>query len=276
MSAVGGQFNKVVVTAQYLDYDGTPLAGTVTFVPNRWVINQARGQIVLVKSYSAALNSNGKISIPIPASDDPDIIPFDVLRYTVTENITDNNRVLKNVKIPLPVAPINPNQLIADDTSTAEGGTTGAWGASGTATVNVSSSSVHSGTYCHVLTSLTTGTALLTTSLAYGSPYVAPLKYYTVSAYFRPSGISKTCGIFINWLRADDGFISQSFVLGLCLTNVYTFVSNIFQSPSLAAKFTIGVGVISAAPGDVVRFDDITVEDPTGNSEYDLSSITSW
>lgn len=93
------RLNKVPVTAQYLDYDGTPKIGTVTFTPSVVLIDSANKQMFMPKAYVAILDIDGKISIDLPASDDPDLIPFDIMRYALQENIIDG-RFIASVKIP--------------------------------------------------------------------------------------------------------------------------------------------------------------------------------
>jgi hypothetical protein len=90
--------DKVPVTAQYLDYDGTPQIGSVSFIPLTVAIDGVGKKILIPKRYIALLDSNGTININIPASDDPDIQPLN-MPYTIIENIT-NGRVFTNVIIP--------------------------------------------------------------------------------------------------------------------------------------------------------------------------------
>jgi len=95
----GISLDKILVTAQYLEYDGTPKMGSVVFTPSTVLIDQAARQIFTPKTYTAILDANGQIAINLPASDDPDLKPLDVMRYRVQENIVDG-RTMNSIKIP--------------------------------------------------------------------------------------------------------------------------------------------------------------------------------
>jgi hypothetical protein len=90
--------DKVVVRAQYVDFDGNSMAGSVVFTPSTTVIDVAGKKILFPKQYVANLDSNGSIAIQIPASDDPDILP-NIFTYKVQENI-GNGRIFNNIQIP--------------------------------------------------------------------------------------------------------------------------------------------------------------------------------
>lgn len=90
--------DRVTVTAQYLDYDGTPLTGSVVFTPSTVLVDATGKKILYPKAYTASLNASGQISISIPASGDPDIIPSNFV-YSVKENIS-GGRTFSNIQIP--------------------------------------------------------------------------------------------------------------------------------------------------------------------------------
>jgi len=111
--------NTVNVTAQYLDYDGNPLTGTVVFTPSTIVIDVPGKKILFPKSYTASLNANGQMSIAIPASDDPDVLP-NIFTYSIQENVT-NGRKLNGIQIPYSAisSGFDLSQILVDGTVTA-------------------------------------------------------------------------------------------------------------------------------------------------------------
>ena len=97
----GTTLGKIIVTAQYLDYDGVPKTGSVVFIPDTVLIDQYYKLIYTPKTYTANLDINGVINIQLPASDDPDLVPADIMRYRVQENLMDGSgRIMSNIKIP--------------------------------------------------------------------------------------------------------------------------------------------------------------------------------
>lgn len=78
--------NTIVVTGTYLMGDDSPARGTVTFdMPSNLgaLLDSTGNQIVVPTRFVAVLNASGRISIAIPASDDPDVTPSG-WPYTVT------------------------------------------------------------------------------------------------------------------------------------------------------------------------------------------------
>jgi hypothetical protein len=65
----------VNVVAQYVDYAGVPIAGTVRFTPRSGVTDPAFPQIVIGNAITATLDAGGNISIYLPATDDSRVIP---------------------------------------------------------------------------------------------------------------------------------------------------------------------------------------------------------
>jgi hypothetical protein len=95
---VATNLNKVTVTAQYVDFDGNPMAGSVQFTPLLIAIDVPGKKILMPKVYIGNLDASGILSIPIPASDDPDILP-NIITYRVVENI-QGGRTFENIQIP--------------------------------------------------------------------------------------------------------------------------------------------------------------------------------
>lgn len=77
--------NTLTVTGTYVDLDGQPVAGTVTFMPSAVLQDPAANQIILPKLITVTLDVNGSFTVQLPATDDPDITPS--FTYTVTEQV---------------------------------------------------------------------------------------------------------------------------------------------------------------------------------------------
>lgn len=75
----------ITVTAHFLKFDGTPAVGQVKFTPSSVIIGTSANEIVYPVDFVATLDVNGRISIALPATDDPDLTPQ--FTYGVTETI---------------------------------------------------------------------------------------------------------------------------------------------------------------------------------------------
>ena len=76
----------ITVTGKYLNLDGSPASGSVSFATTTTIINQTANEIVVPQTFTANLNGLGELSLTLPATDDPDLEPTG-WTYTVTENI---------------------------------------------------------------------------------------------------------------------------------------------------------------------------------------------
>lgn len=65
----------VEITGTYVDIEGNPVAGQVRFTPRATLLDPIYEQIIIASTVSATLDSNGSISIYLPATDDPDTTP---------------------------------------------------------------------------------------------------------------------------------------------------------------------------------------------------------
>lgn len=83
--ALPGDLTLITVTGQFIDLTGTPCVGTVTFKPSYSnVLKDDAAPVSIVPiTLTATLDGTGAISINLPATDDPDIIPMG-WSYTVT------------------------------------------------------------------------------------------------------------------------------------------------------------------------------------------------
>lgn len=71
----------------YKDWDGNPMAGSVTFVAAVPVETNDETIVILPKPRTAVLDSGGKLSISLPVTDDTDMRNYG-FTYQVTENLT--------------------------------------------------------------------------------------------------------------------------------------------------------------------------------------------
>lgn len=96
-SLLPAEFTTVTLTGQYVNLDGTPVAGYLTFTPSPTILRAARSKDLIVPvAINVALDGTGSFSIALPATDDPDINP-DHWTYQVLEGF--GNRRTYSVQI---------------------------------------------------------------------------------------------------------------------------------------------------------------------------------
>lgn len=102
--ALPEEWDTRTVERIYKDWDGNPMSGTVTFVAAVPVETSDESEVILPKAKTATLDTDGKLSIELPVSDDEDMRNYG-FTYRVTENLqypsggSYNNAY--NVPIPL-------------------------------------------------------------------------------------------------------------------------------------------------------------------------------
>lgn len=90
-------WGKCTVVGQYLDSTGTPMPGQIVFTPAPPVV--IVGTIMIMPApLTAYLDTAGRLSVDIPASDDPDINPGG-WTYAVDEQVTAGRKY--NIAAPL-------------------------------------------------------------------------------------------------------------------------------------------------------------------------------
>ncbi len=87
-----GDLHTVTVTATYLDFQGGPLSGYLTFSPSTTLRILDSEEIVLPTSYTATLDVAGHIEIDLPTGDQVGVIPVG-LTYTVDEHLSEPSDV---------------------------------------------------------------------------------------------------------------------------------------------------------------------------------------
>lgn len=66
-------YDRVTVSGRYVYLDGTPVSGTVTFTGKATVSSPAAKTMIVPDIITCTLDENGAFSVPLPATDDPDI-----------------------------------------------------------------------------------------------------------------------------------------------------------------------------------------------------------
>lgn len=84
--ALAGNVSLVTVTGQYVDFEGTPIAGQILFRVPKVLRNAVADQILIPSTLYADLDANGEFSAVLPATDDADF--HEDFLYTVTESFS--------------------------------------------------------------------------------------------------------------------------------------------------------------------------------------------
>ena len=88
----------VTLTGTFTRLDGTPATGTVRVTPSRSPIMDPDGKIVISGPQTFPLDKDGKLTVQIPASNDPDLGP--AFTYAIDVNLTHANWKISKVWIP--------------------------------------------------------------------------------------------------------------------------------------------------------------------------------
>lgn len=84
--ALPANYTRVWIRGTFINLDGTPMKGKVTFAPSPGVLlDRASRHIIGAKPFDALLsNDSGYFEIQLPSTNDPDITPVS-FTYSVTE-----------------------------------------------------------------------------------------------------------------------------------------------------------------------------------------------
>lgn len=74
--ALTPDLSTVTLTGTYVDLQGNPIAGRVTFTPQSIIKDTDQNQIIINATVSATLNGSGSFSVVLPVSDDSDVAPI--------------------------------------------------------------------------------------------------------------------------------------------------------------------------------------------------------
>jgi hypothetical protein len=127
--ALAPSLSTVVITGNYVDYEGSPIQGQVRFTLGDVLRNGTDDQMVAPSSVVVALSS-GAFSVTLPATNDPDIVP-NPFTYTVEESFPGGRTYTISVPYDtvgsLDLADLSPNPTITTPYTSAIDQTS--WGA---------------------------------------------------------------------------------------------------------------------------------------------------
>lgn len=105
--ALPGDISTVALSGKYLQLDGSPAAGTVTFTLSQSIADST-GSVILPKGgITVTLDNNGSFTISLPATDDTDLHPTGFV-YQVREELT-TPKTTRSYAISLPTSPSTVN-----------------------------------------------------------------------------------------------------------------------------------------------------------------------
>ena len=94
-----GDLNLITVTGTYLDMQGNPLSGSVTFTPSTAPLADTTGEVTLAGiPVAASLTAEGTISVVLPCTDQMPAAGYWV--WQVTENITGSPARTYGIALP--------------------------------------------------------------------------------------------------------------------------------------------------------------------------------
>lgn len=73
--ALSPDLTTITLTGTYVDIQGNPISGSVSFTPQSIIKDTDQNQIIINQALSATLDSNGSFSIVLPITDDTDVAP---------------------------------------------------------------------------------------------------------------------------------------------------------------------------------------------------------
>lgn len=93
--ALPTNYDTVPVTGTWVNLDGSPASGQISFTANvpsgTFLTDSGANVLILPMTITAKLDSQGSVSVSLPATDDPDISPAG-FTYTVTEKLSTGSR----------------------------------------------------------------------------------------------------------------------------------------------------------------------------------------
>jgi hypothetical protein len=82
--ALTPDLSTITLTGTYVDLQGNPVSGSVTFTPQSIIKDTDQNQIIINATISATLNGSGSFSVVLPVTDDTDTAPIP-FAYAVEE-----------------------------------------------------------------------------------------------------------------------------------------------------------------------------------------------
>lgn len=83
--ALPSNLTTVTVTGRYIDHNGSPVRGSVTFDTDYYVLDAGESVVVIEAPITANLDATGSFSVDLIATDDPDMTPTG-WTWTLTPN----------------------------------------------------------------------------------------------------------------------------------------------------------------------------------------------
>lgn len=74
--ALTADLSTITLTGTYVDLQGNPISGSVTFKPQTIIKDTDQNQIIVNSTITATLDANGSFSAVLPVTDDTDVTPI--------------------------------------------------------------------------------------------------------------------------------------------------------------------------------------------------------
>ena len=104
--ALTADLSTVTLQGTYVDLQGNPVAGSVTFTPTTIIKDEDQNQIIINSTVSATLNGSGAFSVVLPVTNDTDVVP-QPFAYLVEEVFSGG----RSFAITLPIGGANPENI---------------------------------------------------------------------------------------------------------------------------------------------------------------------
>lgn len=85
--ALTADLSTITLTGTYVDLQGLPISGSVSFTPQSIIKDTDQNQIIINTPVTATLDANGSFSVVLPVTDDSDVAP-QPFAYQVEEVFT--------------------------------------------------------------------------------------------------------------------------------------------------------------------------------------------
>jgi len=104
--ALTADLSTVTLEGTYVDLQGNPVAGSVTFTPTTIIKDEDQNQIIINTTISAVLDANGSFSVELPVTNDTDVVP-QPFAYLVEEVFSGG----RSFAITLPLGGADPENI---------------------------------------------------------------------------------------------------------------------------------------------------------------------
>lgn len=93
-------YDTVTIRGKYVYLDGSPARGFIRFTGKSTATSASTETTIVAATVTAVLDDNGQFSIPVPATNDPDIQP-NGWTYTVSEELSNGGGRVYDIDVPL-------------------------------------------------------------------------------------------------------------------------------------------------------------------------------